>query len=216
MLSVGETETIPCIGLVLATLLLGHQMSKRPLRQLGNRPMGHELWGWLIHFITDGVGIWGYDSSLGCWSPPIRLLLHLSLGGILCSFFGFHAWILYAASCFYINHMLPNVSHPGGARPRKIQRIPQFPTLSTNLDETDAKTWRCVVAEESHEDTERKFKGVMGAELTGEPFGRQIWTTQMKAKSKSRSVNEKLVLVRSLSFFSPLCCHEIPDSCCLP
>jgi hypothetical protein len=64
--------------------------------------------------------------------------------------------------------MVPNVSHPGGARAHKIQRVPQFPDIGTELDMADSNVWRCVVAEESHEDTEHKFSGIASAVLTGE------------------------------------------------
>lgn len=189
----GLEHAVSYVGMLIATLFLGHHVSRTPIKQLGQRPMGRELWGWLLHFASDGVGIWGYDSSLGCWSPPIRLLLHASFAGILYAFFGSFSVALYAAFCFYYNHMVPNVSHPGGARAHKIQRVPQFSKVVSVLDEADAKAWRLVVADESHEDTERKFDGVSGALLTGESVGRQVWTTRPKGGSKGKSVNEKLV-----------------------
>jgi hypothetical protein len=89
--------------------------------------------------------------------------------------------------------MVPNVSHPGGARAHKIQRVPQFPDIGTQLDMADSNVWRCVVAEESHEDTEHKFSGIASAVLTGESCGRQIWTTQVTKRAKGKKVNEKLV-----------------------
>lgn len=185
--------TLSYVGLLVATLCLGHQVSKTPLRQLGRRPVGRELWGWLIHFVFDGVGIWGYDSSLGCWSAPIRLILHASVAGILYSCFGAIALVAYVAFCFYNAHMVPNVSHPGGARAHKIQRVPQFPAVDTQLDVTDSNIWRCVVAQESHEDTEQKFAGIASALLTGEASGRQIWTTQVAKRTRGKKVNEKVV-----------------------
>ena len=185
--------SVSYVGLLIATLGLGHQVSKTPLRQLGRRPVGRELWGWLTHFSSDGVGIWGYDSSLGCWSPPIRLILHASLAGFLYSYFGAIALVGYAVFCFYNAHMVPNVSHPGGARDHKIQRVPQFPDVVTQLDVADANVWRCVVAQESHEDTEHKFAEIAGALLTGEPCGRQIWTTQTVTRARRKKVDEKVV-----------------------
>jgi hypothetical protein len=189
----GLEQAVSYVGLFIATLFLGHQVSKTPLRQLGQRPMGCDLWGWLVHFASDGVGIWGYDSSLGCWSPPVRLLLHASFAGILHALFGIFSVALYAAFCFYYNHMVPNVSHPGGARAHKIQRVPQFPDVVSVLDEADVKAWRLVVADESHKDTARKFEGVSGAQLTGESVGRQTWTAHPNRNSKGRKVDEKLV-----------------------
>lgn len=50
---------------------------------------------------------------------------------------------------------------------------------SNNNNNTDTKKqarWRCAVAEDSHEVTALKFSGVKGAEMTGEPSGRQMWT----------------------------------------
>ena len=183
------------VGLFVATLFLGHQVSRTPIKQLGQRPMGRELWGWLLHFTFDGVGIWGYDNSLGCWSPPIRLLLHGSFAGILYSLFGgVPAVVVYPSFCVYYHHMVPNVSHPGGVRAHKIQRVPQFPDAVTTLDDQDVKLWRSVVAQESHKVSELKFEGAAQL-LTGEPVGRQTWTTttQQQETTQGKRVDEKLV-----------------------
>lgn len=177
--------TAAFLGLLAATLLLGQSWSRIPLSQLGKRPMGRELWGWLFH--SAGTGVWGYDSSLGCWSPPIRLMIHNSVCGILYSMFGEVSVIVYLLWCFYNHHLVPNVSHPGGPRLHKIQRIPQFHDKAIALDEVERKKWRAVVADESHEDTEQKFAG---ESLSGEPVGRQMWTTASKSKKR---VDEKLV-----------------------
>lgn len=65
------------LTLFLLTLTCGHFMSSQPLDQLGKRPMGTGLFTYLNHHIMDGVGIWGFDCSLGAWSPPLRLGFHI-------------------------------------------------------------------------------------------------------------------------------------------
>jgi hypothetical protein len=173
------------VGLFVVSLLLGHQLSEVPLEQLGNRPMGHGLWSWLLNFVSNFgyVGIWGYDASLGCWSPPIRLLLHLSVVYFLTSlshcFEIEHAlpWatLLYGSFLHYYHHILPNVSHPGGPRAHKIQRQPQFPNVTTTTLPWQ-NLWRNVVAGESHKVTTMRFEAYPESYLSGESVGRQIWT----------------------------------------
>jgi hypothetical protein len=181
------------VGMLVAVLMLGHLSSKTPLERLGHRPMGRELWSWLLSFIKGDTGIWGYDSSLGAWSPPMRLALHASFIGIIYAASGVIDYIVvYLIFWFYFHDMVPNVSHPGGPRQAKIQRVPQFQDKDVVLDDKDIKAWRSVVAQESHKVTEGAFDGSKGAILTGEPAGRQIWTTH-DDKKKSKRVDEKLV-----------------------
>lgn len=95
------------------------------------------------------------------------------------------------------------VSHPGGAREHKIRRMPKWDDKSTNALESTTVTssppaaaatnnnWRCAVAQDSHRSTLKQFNldpkahGENGIKnennqigLCGEPFGRQIWTTE--------------------------------------
>lgn len=73
------------------SVLLGHAGSGIPRNHLGRRPMGKGLFSYLFHHITTGVGVKGYDSSLGSFSPPVRMLFHF---GFLVTFYalGLAAW----------------------------------------------------------------------------------------------------------------------------
>jgi hypothetical protein len=190
------------VGLFIVSLFLGHQFSKVPLEQLGNRPLGNDLWSWLLNFVCHfgNVGIWGYDASLGCWSPPIRLLLHLSVVYFLSSlgyFFDFEhapfwATLLYCSFLHYYHHMLPNVSHPGGPRVHKIQRQPQFPNMTTSTLPWK-NNWRNVVAAESHKDTAMRFKAYPESYLSGESVGRQIWTASAATTANTIALDETVI-----------------------
>jgi hypothetical protein len=172
------------IGLLIATLTLGHFLSKTPIEHLGQRPMGRGLWGWLWNF--RGTSIWGYDSSLGAWSPVMRLALHLSVSRLLYSVSGVTGVAAYLTITEYLHFIRPNVSHPGGPRAHKIQRQPKF----QNVDKTvDATGWTCLVAHKSHEDTANKFGG---SQLTGEPVGRQMWSKLPNTKNQ-KGAKEALV-----------------------
>lgn len=89
------------------------------------------------------------------------------------------------------------VSHPGGPRQHKILRVPKWTkdqqhTLPKELIQHEGSTWRCAVAHDAHNDTIEKFSGIASSDgdgkgevnvadfLTGEPFGRQIWTLEAK------------------------------------
>lgn len=80
------------------------------------------------------------------------------------------------------------VSHPGGPRPHKIARLPKWTEGKQNFlpkelllgSDTDVNTskWRCAVGHDSHRDTLTKFEEASSSSvMSGEPFGRQIWTT---------------------------------------
>ena len=97
------------------------------------------------------------------------------------------------------------VSHPGGPRSHKIVRVPQWTkdqqhVMPKELIQNNGGKWRCAVAHDAHRDTIAKFSNIRSdidekeakkeAEnvpdlLTGEPFGRQLWTlleTQTRTK----------------------------------
>ena len=194
------------LSLFLLTLTFGHFASYKPLDQLGRRPMGTGLFTYLYHHLMDGVGIWGYDSSLGAWSPPIRLGFHVSCVLSLWALYirlssGECVTMLTTAVCgvtvaqlylvfFYIYfHLMPNVSHPGGPRAHKIQRMPHWDDRTTSSPRI-AQSCFCAVDQDSHRATEKRFEGTAGS-LSGEPAGRQIWT-QGEQTTKNR-VDEKLV-----------------------
>jgi hypothetical protein len=194
------------LALFLLTLTFGHFASSKPLDQLGQRPMGTGLFTYLHHHLMDGVGIWGYDSSLGAWSPPIRLGFHVSCIWTLWALYirlssGECVTMLTTAVCgvtvaqlyimfFYIYfHLMPNVSHPGGPRAHKIQRLPHWDDNTTSSPRI-AQSWRCAVDQDSHRVTEKRFEGTAGS-LSGEPAGRQMWTRGEHTTKKR--VDEKLV-----------------------
>lgn len=88
------------------------------------------------------------------------------------------------------------VSHPGGPRPHRIMRVPKWTSgighvIPKELLETKEGKWRCAVAHDAHRDTLAQFKTVQTKNddesedkpcptLTGEPFGRQLWTVHKR------------------------------------
>ena len=195
------------LTLLILTVSFGHLCQGKPLDQLGQRPMGTGLWTYLYNQVNDGVGMWGYDSSLGAWSPLIRVSVHFSVmfglwavslfflgGGDECissstmTLCGIIVSIGYLTFFYIYFHCMPNVSHPGGPRAHKIQRKPHWNDVTTPVPSI-AQQWRCAVAEDSHRVTEAQFEGTAGS-LTGEPAGRQIWTSD---SSKRKRVDEKKV-----------------------
>lgn len=88
-------------------------------------------------------------------------------------------------------NLLPlGVSHPGGPRPGKIVRFPEWTKgkqhfLSKELlqggeGDLNHSKWRCAVAHDAHRDTLAKFDDADSpSKFSGEPFGRQIWTTSV-------------------------------------
>lgn len=95
---------------------------------------------------------------------------------------GAGTFIGYTAVLIILHHILPGVSVPGGPRAHKIQIVPVWPDKEWKVD----SPYRYAVAEESHEITHRSSS----EKLTGEPFGRDIWTTAPLTKKK---VDENLV-----------------------
>jgi len=91
--------------------------------------------------------------------------------------------------CSTLNIYVPRgVSHPGGPRPHKIVRKPQWTKgkqhflpkelLLGDDGDVNSSKWRCAVAHDADRDTLAKFKNAASTStLSGEPFGRQIWTT---------------------------------------
>ena len=85
---------------------------------------------------------------------------------------------VYSFAMFVIHHVMPSVSHPGGPRPHKIQRQPQWPEGPIVLPKNLVDGYRCLVADESHAATSDKFFVEISngcGNLTGEPAGRQTW-----------------------------------------
>ncbi|KAG7348086.1 S-2,3-epoxysqualene cyclase [Nitzschia inconspicua] len=195
--------SLSCL-LLITTLYLATALKSQPLDQLGMRPHGSNLWSWLYHYFKDNVGIQGYDAIQGALSPPLRLACHVSTcmmlwGSFLCAIGAQNSnacqmptivqssifpVTLYSAIMFVIHHVMRAVSMPGGPRPHKIQRQPQWKQGQLyTLDPLILNGWKCLVAEESHQATESKFaqelvnssSGEQTPKLTGEPAGRQTW-----------------------------------------
>jgi hypothetical protein len=86
--------------------------------------------------------------------------------------------------CMALRVYVPRgVSHPGGPRPHKIVRMPKWTEGRQHVLSKEALyvkniKWRCAVARDAHLDTDAKFGNAGSSRLTGEPFGRQIWTAK--------------------------------------
>jgi hypothetical protein len=129
------------------------------------------------------------------------------------------ACILYTFVCWRLSQ-LPGVSVPGGPRPKKIQRQPVWTNKVQKLNGTvlsPNSPWKCLVAEASHKDTLSKFQSKA---LTGEPAGRQLWTTaaQMEPTTVSASATDAEEWIQTMAqggrpsfgHFNP---SENPNSC---
>jgi len=207
------------LGVFVSTIWTGSIFQGSPVTELGNRPLGSHLFAYLFRYYKDGVGVWGYDPVLGAFAPPLRTRFHLVVilvlwagllshwpvsiipdqcfsSGISLSHIqsGVLAMTCYLLLQYLIHYCLPGVSHPGGPRDHKIQRIPAWEDTTTTLP-AFAKKWRCTVAEESHEISKAKFAGT-AASLTGEASGRQMWTNQKEKDPTTDKikVDEKLVM----------------------
>jgi hypothetical protein len=230
----------------VSALIMATGLSATPLDQLGLRPKGSGLWSWLYHYHVDSVGINGYDCIQGAMSPSLRLQFHVSGVFFLWAtvvwlsdnseteyvwvlpatvwWAGMQALSVYMLNFFVVYYMRDGVSVPGGPRAFKIQRMPCWEDQITSLEDEDKKKWNCMVAEESHQDTERKFPG---KKLTGETSGRQIWNTvnskdggdgmvsRLWRQVSGDNTNEDLVQTmaqggRSYSGFNP---SKNPNSC---
>ena len=207
-------------AVLLSTVFSGYAFQGSPVTELGKRPLGTGLFSYLFRYYKDGVGVWGYDPVQGAFAPPLRSRFHMvaamllwavmlsqwpvsvipdqcfSSTGISLSLVQSGVVAVAAYSClqYIIHYLLPGVSHPGGPRDHKIQRIPAWDDTTTTLPAC-ANHWRCTVAEESHEVSQTKFEGT-SAKITGEASGRQMWTNQQKKQKdgKTTKANEKLIL----------------------
>jgi len=135
--------------------------------------------------------IGGYDSSLGSWPPLVRASFHVyAMLGFIVLLDSYIVVVAYLSVLYYFHYVRPGVSDPGGPRAHAIQRKPQWSNTSTTLD---SGTWRCLVAQEAHDDSERKFAP---HQLSGEPSGRQIWTMQGRG---ANGINENEALVQEMA-----------------
>jgi squalene/oxidosqualene cyclase-like protein len=168
--------------------------------------MGRDLGSWLLHYVTQNVGVQGYDPVLGAFSPPLRLRVHLAAVAFLWAMllyvwpvFGIPdvcgPWRLtisvwqaalvtiatYRFGLYVIHTVMPGVSDPGGPRPHKIQRQPVWKDCLHHLP--SETTWTYLTAQDSHRRSAERFAGT-GAALTGEPSGRDVWSEQPLSKSQ--------------------------------
>ena len=119
-------------------------------------------------------------------------------GMIVCTLLYAKALIFVIELALFIFGMLLNitgiyvpkgVSDPGAPRPHKIMRVPKWTegqshVLPNELLINKNGKWRCAVAHDAHRDTVAKFNEAktrgnlkeVKASLSGEPFGRQMWT----------------------------------------
>ena len=179
--------------------------------------MGRGLLQWLFHYFVDGVGVLGYDPIQGAMAPPLRLLIHLSAicmvwsvtslliptsSGSSLSNSASVAVLLYSLIMYIIHYQLPAVSQPGGPRPHKIQRQPAWKKdAKYALPPSVLQRFAYQQATDSHATTEARFAGT-AAYLSGEPTGRDIWTTSTTASSSGSSKKQQRVdtnLVRELA-----------------
>ena len=181
--------------------------------------MGTDAFSWCYHYYRDGVGVLGFDPSLGSYSPPLRLMMHLAATMILWSALikmwpalgigekcdgplqvldvfqpGVAALVIYLQVQFIVSYLLPGVSDPGGPRPRigKQRRTPKWNNATFDTP-SSAKDWKCVVEEESFRASRAVFKGT-SVTLIGDPAGRHIWTTcSTPEDDASMQVDQELV-----------------------
>ena len=120
---------------------------------------------------------------------------------------GLSATLLYTVGCLISSFFMDGVSMPGGPRTFKMNRHPQWDNLWTSATSTTTTTtsqedrpssWKCLVAQESHDYTQTQFE----RSLTGEPAGRQMWVPiSASASSSTASPTENVVskLLRAVS-----------------
>ena len=172
----------------------------------GIRPEGRGLLSWNYHYILTGKGVVGYDPIQGAFSPHLRLQMHLSALFVFWSLLtllilsplpkeviendycdtilhmpstvwtiGLCSSALYWTFFRVLHHVLPGVSVPGGPRRHKIRRTPVWDDKAWERPSA-LEQWRCVTAQEAHDVSTADFVGTH-AVLTGEPAGRDLWTT---------------------------------------
>lgn len=192
------------------------------ISRLGVRPAGTGLLFYFINFFVHGQGVWGHDPILGAVSPPLRVACHAALVLLLCAvatlftspsndlslFVSIAIAVAYGIFSLVVHHVMPGVSVPGGPRPHKIQRVPAWPDQQWSIPKHSL--FRYATAQESHDISHAVYAD---HRLTGEPFGRDIWTTA--APTPTRKVDEQLVQQlasggRDDPGFNP---HENPNSC---
>jgi len=161
-------------------------------------------------------GVLGYDAVLGCFPPHFGYLFHLAYSLLFSRTFLYlipeetiHEvgieLIMLSPIMFYtvfyltvISQRAKDVSKPGGARKNPIARYPLWDNNNITIKDIQENKlqWTCAVAEVSHDLTESNFKS-KALKMSGEPYGRQMWTTDDNPQVKQhqgKMVDEKLVL----------------------
>ena len=214
------------VGLLIVSLCTAHTLTPYSIKKLGIRPIGKDLLSYLYgQLFTPTAGTWGYDSSLGCFSPIWRLSFHLSTILIIYSVLPtpskslFLTTALYAGTWFVVGKVGKGVSDPGGPREHKIPRMPEWDDSNSSIEDQLTSTtssgrvakWRCAVASDSHSSTLQQFgltsedgeNGIKARQLgmSGEPFGRQIWTKDEKGVGVDSNIDEsKKALIREMAW----------------
>jgi hypothetical protein len=172
--------------------------------------------------MKDGIGVLGYDPIQGALSPILRFLCHCSailiLWGCICwsTLFSFDSAALvdlssvllvgivvvgmYSLFFYYKFHLGPGVSVPGGPRPHKIQRHPQWENKNWDIVVSSSQSTvpQYVTAQESHFVSESIFAGTCAA-ISGEPFGRDMWTTKTNNDSPTKATKMDEEMIRSMA-----------------
>ena len=232
MTSTTAGVAVDAVIIILFSLFTAHFLTPYPLEKIGKRPLGKGIFTYLSsQLFSSYSGVYGYDSSLGAFNPVFRISIHLSFARLLQSLlmrcfpslsdfigvnlkydltFGF-ALFLYMFCFFVYDKATLGVSHPGGPREHKIRRMPKWNDATTTIDDViRGKSWKCVVAENSHRVTLERF--ALGPEngedgrkcdeigMSGEPAGRQTWTVGKIKEVESVSITEdQNTLIESLA-----------------
>jgi hypothetical protein len=129
---------------------------------------------------------------------------------------------LYLLYFYILFHVRPGVSIPSGPRQHKIQRVPQWynhywnttgsrivqdtvnqhdKNMIGNSEKQVLSQHRYVTGQESHTISEQLYSGCTSSGMTGEPAGRDMWTTTTTTvatkgmtQTTASTVNDELVI----------------------
>jgi len=209
------------------SLLTAHLLSTYPLSKLGKRPIGKGLYTYLYsQLFSSYTGCWGYDSSLGSFAPFWRLMFHIctimvfyavvlymnmssSNSNVQNLKVGLRVTLVYTLAFFFYGKFSKGVSDPGGPREHKIPRMPKWNNVQVSIPKNCQK-WRCAVAQDSHRVTLKRFNldpkshgedGINSGDIGmhGEPFGRQMWTTEPNPIDWSHVSEEQRELIKDMA-----------------
>lgn len=146
----------------------------------------------VIHGIQSVISAGGSISDRYYASQPsVNIALSTIIYAFL--FIALAEMILYALGkvCMIFRIYVPRgVSNPGGPRPHKIVRMPKWKEGVQHILPNEFTKWRCAVAQDAHLDTDSRFGHAGSSKLTGEPFGRQIWTAVQSQPSPGQEGTE--------------------------